>query len=76
MVRRLRNRGPEGMAEAVNQFIRIISIQEHVTVELVEDVLGRERVRQRFVYRTLEAARAAARSLSRQNCSCAISELN
>lgn len=60
----------------MNKFIRIISKRDHVTVELVEDVLGRERVRQRFVYRTLEVARAAARTLSRQNGGCDISEFN
>jgi hypothetical protein len=63
-------------AEALNKFISIISKRDHVTVELVEDVLGRESVRQRFVYRAFEAAHAAARTLSRQNGGCGISEFN
>src|SRR5262249_26485876 len=48
---------------AVTKFIRITAKGDHVTVELVEDAFGRERVQQRSVYRTLEAAR----TLSRQN---------
>jgi len=57
------------------KFIRITAKGDHVSVELVEDVLGRERVHRRSIYRTLDAARSAARVLSRMNGGCAIREL-
>lgn len=78
MVRRIRSCEIVDQNErrrAVTKFIRITAKGDHVTVELVEDVFGRERVQQRSVYRTLEAARAAARTLSRQNGGCAVREL-